>query len=88
MFPSMRQLWRLLRNCVPPPIAISSSHAESPRGWFLGAVERAALKDYTWHCNRHTFAGRLVMTGVDVQTVEELLGHRTAQIPSSTHISA
>lgn len=34
-------------------------HAESPRGWFLGAVERAALKDYTWHCNRHTFASRL-----------------------------
>jgi len=55
-------------------------HAESPRGWFLGAVERAALKDYTWHCNRHTFASRLVMAGVDLHTVGELLGHRTAQM--------
>jgi integrase len=52
----------------------------APRGWFLGAVERAALKDYTWHCNRHTFASRLVMAGVDLHTVGELLGHRTAQM--------
>ena len=55
-------------------------HAESPRGWFLGAVGRTALKDYTWHCNRHTFASRLVMAGVDLHTVGELLGHRTAQM--------
>ena len=54
--------------------------AESPRGWFLAAVERAGLKDYTWHCNRHTFASRLVMAGVDLHTVGELLGHRTAQM--------
>jgi len=55
-------------------------HAESPRGCFLSAVERAQLKDYTWHCNRHTFASRLVMAGVDLHTVGELLGHRTAQM--------
>jgi len=54
--------------------------AESPRGWFLAAVERAGLKAYTWHCNRHTFASRLVMAGVDLHTVGELLGHRTAQM--------
>ena len=48
-------------------------NAESPRGWFLAAVERAALKSYTWHCNRHTFASRLVMAGVDFHTVGELL---------------
>jgi integrase len=55
-------------------------NAESPRGWFLAAVERAGLKDYTWHCNSHTFASRLVMAGVDLHTVGELLGHRTAQM--------
>ena len=55
-------------------------HAESPRGWFLGAVERAALKNYTWHCNRPTFASRLIMVGVDLHTVGELLGYRTAQM--------
>jgi integrase len=55
-------------------------NAESPRGWFLAAVKRAGLKPYTWQCNRHTFASRLVMAGVDLHTVGELLGHRTAQM--------
>jgi integrase len=56
---------------------------------FLRAVERAqaALRDagkdasrldgYTWHGNRHTFASRLVMAGVDPLTVQTLGGWRT-----------
>jgi integrase len=56
------------------------SEAGSPRGWFMAAIRRAGVKDYTWHCNRHTFASRLVMAGVDLHTVGELLGHRTAQM--------
>lgn len=64
-------------------------NAESPRGWFLAAVERAGLKDYTWRCNRHTFASRLVMAGVDLHTVGGLLGHRTAQMTKRyAHLSA
>ena len=48
---------------------------------------REALKDagedtghldgYTWHGNRHTFASRLVMSGVDLRTVQELGGWKT-----------
>lgn len=56
---------------------------------FVRAVERAqvALRDagkdagrldgYTWHGNRHTFASRLLMAGVDPLTVKELGGWRT-----------
>ena len=59
-----------------------------PAAWFLSAVERAGLKDYTWHCNRHTFASRLVIAGVDLHTVGELLGHRTAQMTKRySHLS-
>jgi len=47
------------------------------RDWFNAAVENAGLTDYTWHCNRHTFASRLVMAVVPLRTVGELLGHRS-----------
>jgi site-specific recombinase XerD len=50
------------------------------RGWFSTALEEAKIQEYTWHCNRHTFASRLVMAGVDLRTVAELLGHRTLQM--------
>jgi integrase len=52
----------------------------SPRDWFEPAVEKAGLTDYTWHCNRHTYASRLVMSGVDIRTVAGLMGHSTIQM--------
>ncbi len=52
----------------------------SPREWFDPAVKAAGLKDFTWHCLRHTFASRLVMAGVDLRTVQELMGHKTIQM--------
>jgi site-specific recombinase XerD len=51
--------------------------AMEPRRWFEPVVKAAGLEDFTWHCLRHTFASRLVMAGVDIRTVQELLGHKT-----------
>jgi site-specific recombinase XerD len=34
------------------------------------------LEGYTWYCNRHTFASRLVMAGVDLLSVQKLGGWR------------
>ena len=49
---------------------------QKPR-WFTDTVRVAGLKDFTWHCLRHTFASRLAMAGVDLRTVQELFGHKS-----------
>ena len=44
---------------------------------FDDAVERARIQDFNFHDLRHTFASRLVMAGVDLRTVQILMGHKT-----------
>src|SRR5262249_26331372 len=50
------------------------------RHWFEPAVREARINGFTWHCLRHTFASRLVMAGVDLRTVQQLMGHKTIQM--------
>ena len=51
----------------------------TPR-WFTEAVREVKLEDFTWHELGHTFASRLVMAGVDIRTVQELMGHKSITI--------
>src|SRR6266478_612138 len=63
----------VVRNPDGEPLA-------GPRYWFEPALPKAKIRGFSWHCLRHTFASRLVMAGVDLRTVQELMGHKSIEM--------
>lgn len=47
---------------------------------FLTALRKSGIKDCVFHTLRHTAASHLVMSGIDLNTVRELLGHKSLQM--------
>ena len=47
---------------------------------FKRALEKEKIKNFRFHDPRHTFASQLVMSGVDLKTVRELLGHKSIEM--------
>ncbi len=73
-------LERMKTSAGTSPQVFLNSHREAYRlvsTVFENAVERAEIENFHFHDLRHTFASRLVMAGIDLRTVQVLMGHKT-----------
>ena len=82
------------QNGYRPPMArcfgaVRVSPIDPSRTAFTHAVRQAGMTDFTFHDLRHTFASRLVMSGVDLPTVQALMGHKDISMTLRyTHLSS
>ncbi len=84
---TVREILRTRPSRLKNPYVFPSATGETPidaRNYmnrvFLKALKRAGIQGLRWYDLRQTFASRFVMKGVDLRTVQELLGQlfRTA----------
>jgi integrase len=67
---------------------ISGAFGRARTALLAAGRDASRLDGYTWHCNRHTFASRLVMAGVDLRSIQALGGWRTlAMVQRYSHLA-
>lgn len=42
---------------------------------FMRVLDKAGIKNFTWHCLRHDFASQLAMKGVPMHVIQKLMCH-------------
>ncbi|OGS18673.1 MAG: hypothetical protein A3J83_08840 [Elusimicrobia bacterium RIFOXYA2_FULL_40_6] len=47
---------------------------------YLTALQKACIKNVTFHTLRHTFCSQLALAGVDIYTIKELAGHKKIEM--------
>ena len=70
-----------LRAMAPGSEFVCPSQDEwTHRQWWDAVRNESKISNFHWHDLRHTFASRLVMSGVDIYTVNKLMRHETLQV--------
>jgi len=92
MTATLTETLRVLKGEAEAAVSVFRTHEGTPYRHiakvFGAACRRAGLTDVTFHDLRHTFASRLVMAGVDLPTVQALMGHKTiAMTMRYTHLA-
>ena len=86
---SIRQL--LSRNFGNHPVYVFTKNGRRiPPIFYLWkkALDRAGIKDYRWHDNRHTWASVLIQNGVPINELQEMGGwHSIRMVQRYAHLS-
>ncbi len=72
-----------IRESPESPYVFTSRHGAAlldVKRSFTTALKKSEIKSFRFHDLRHTFASQLVMSGVDLNTVRDLLGHSTLEM--------
>jgi integrase len=76
VFELLSSLWQIRKGeFVFPSPRKKDERFRDPKVGFMKAVRLAKIPHIRFHDLRHTFATRLVRSGVDIITVQKLLGH-------------
>jgi hypothetical protein len=72
----------------PNPLTGKPYRHDSNTAWYR-ALRMARITDFRFHDLRHTCGSYLAMRGVDIRTIQEILGHKTlAMTQRYTHLAA
>ena len=77
-----KTLLRVRKNLASPYVFCKKDGKSysNVRRSFDAAKQKAGIQDFRFHDLRATFASHLVMAGVDLKTVQELLGHKSYEM--------